>query len=289
MSCHPASTASATTASSPVKPAPTISSVSVSCLPCRSFRSMPSRRPAPRLRRALSPRSQKHQSIHALAAAATCASSRPSCAVNSRNTNPRQFRQRSGSTPHDDGTDARHMQIRSMSVLASSRQRYPLRLHVNVAVRQNSKAQNCVTKTIRDPFTIQFTHMLRGQNCPRCRHVPPHRRLSPRRNPHSCGTAYVPPPRFRALALFGRRPPERVVGIVGAGVRKPAQKQLKVMSAIENCRTAELGGHVARCENEKCGHTQIAYNSCRNRHCPKCQGAAAREWLAGAQGGLLPG
>src|ERR1700757_897370 len=57
-------------------------------------------------------------------------------------------------------------------------------------------------------------------------------------------------------------------------------EQLKVMSAIENCRTAELGGHVARCENEKCGHTQIAYNSCRNRHCPKCQGAAAREWLA---------
>jgi hypothetical protein len=50
----------------------------------------------------------------------------------------------------------------------------------------------------------------RGQNCPRCRHVPPHRGLSPRRNPHSCGTAYVPPPRFRALALFGRRPPERV-------------------------------------------------------------------------------
>ena len=87
-----------------------ISSVSVSCLPCRSLRSIPSRRPAPRLRRALSPRSQKHQSIHALAAAATCASSRPSCAGNSRNTNPRQFRQRSGSTPHDDGTDARHMQ-----------------------------------------------------------------------------------------------------------------------------------------------------------------------------------
>ena len=81
-----------------------VSLISVNCLPCRSFRSMPSRRPAPRLRRALSPRSQK-QSIHALAAAATCASSRPSCAGNSRNTNPRQFRQRSGSTPHDDGTD----------------------------------------------------------------------------------------------------------------------------------------------------------------------------------------
>jgi hypothetical protein len=64
--------------------------------------------------------------------------------------------------------------------------------------------------------------------------------------------------------------------------------QLKVMSAIENCRTAALGGHVARCENEKCGHTQIAYNSCRNRHCPKCQGAAAREWLAAREAELLP-
>ena len=139
------------------------SSVSVSCLPCRSFRSMTSRRPAPRLRRALSPRSPKHQCINALAAAATCASSRPSCAGNSRNTNPRQFRQRSGSTPHDDGTDARHMQVRSMSVLASSRQRYPLRRYVNVAVRRNPKAQDCVTKTIRDPFTTQFTPVPRGK------------------------------------------------------------------------------------------------------------------------------
>jgi hypothetical protein len=64
--------------------------------------------------------------------------------------------------------------------------------------------------------------------------------------------------------------------------------QLKVMSAIEDCRTAALGGHVARCENDKCGHTQIAYNSCRNRHCPKCQGAAAREWLAEREKELLP-
>ena len=60
------------------------------------------------------------------------------------------------------------------------------------------------------------------------------------------------------------------------------------MSAIENCRTAALGGHVARCENDKCGHTQIAYNSCRNRHCPKCQGATAREWLAAREAELLP-
>jgi putative transposase/transposase-like zinc-binding protein len=62
--------------------------------------------------------------------------------------------------------------------------------------------------------------------------------------------------------------------------------QLKVMSAIESCRTAALGGHVARCE--KCAHTQIAYNSCRNRHCPKCQGAAAKEWLAEREADLLP-
>src|SRR5580700_10025947 len=62
--------------------------------------------------------------------------------------------------------------------------------------------------------------------------------------------------------------------------------QLKVMSAIERCRTAELGGHVARCED--CSHTLIAYNSCRNRHCPKCQGAAAREWLAAREAELLP-
>ena len=58
------------------------------------------------------------------------------------------------------------------------------------------------------------------------------------------------------------------------------------MSAIERCRTAALGGHVERCEN--CAHTVIAYNSCRNRHCPKCQGAAAREWLAEREAELLP-
>ena len=62
--------------------------------------------------------------------------------------------------------------------------------------------------------------------------------------------------------------------------------QLNVMSAIESCRTAALGGHVARCE--KCSHTLIAYNSCRNRHCPKCQGAAAKEWLAAREAELLP-
>src|SRR5438309_8802431 len=72
--------------------------------------------------------------------------------------------------------------------------------------------------------------------------------------------------------------------------------QLKVMSAIESCRTAALvglqptglsrGGHVARCEN--CARTRIAYNSCRNRHCPKCQAIAAKEWLAEREAELLP-
>jgi hypothetical protein len=62
--------------------------------------------------------------------------------------------------------------------------------------------------------------------------------------------------------------------------------QLKVMSAIEHCRTAALGGHVEACQD--CGHWRIAYNSCRNRHCPKCQGAAARTWLAERETDLLP-
>jgi hypothetical protein len=63
-------------------------------------------------------------------------------------------------------------------------------------------------------------------------------------------------------------------------------QHLKVMSAIERCRTAALGGHVEACG--ACGHQRIAYNSCRNRHCPKCQGAAARAWLADRQADLLP-
>jgi hypothetical protein len=62
--------------------------------------------------------------------------------------------------------------------------------------------------------------------------------------------------------------------------------QLKVMSAIEQCRSAALGGHLLRCG--ACEHTQIAYNSCRNRHCPKCQGRAARRWLEDRQADLLP-
>jgi hypothetical protein len=62
--------------------------------------------------------------------------------------------------------------------------------------------------------------------------------------------------------------------------------QLKVMSAITQCRTAALGGHVLRCDG--CGTDQIAYNSCRNRHCPKCQSTAAQRWLDARQADLLP-
>jgi hypothetical protein len=61
--------------------------------------------------------------------------------------------------------------------------------------------------------------------------------------------------------------------------------QLKAMSAIECCRTSALGGHVAACQN--CAEIHIAYNSCRNRHCPKCQGAAALAWLDARQAELL--
>jgi len=62
--------------------------------------------------------------------------------------------------------------------------------------------------------------------------------------------------------------------------------QLKVMSAIETCRSAALGGHVLRCDG--CGTDAIAYNSCRNRHCPKCQASAAQRWLEARQADLLP-
>ena len=62
--------------------------------------------------------------------------------------------------------------------------------------------------------------------------------------------------------------------------------QLKVMSAITQCRTAALGGHVLRCDG--CGLDEVSYNSCRNRHCPKCQSSAAKRWLDARQADLLP-
>ena len=65
-----------------------------------------------------------------------------------------------------------------------------------------------------------------------------------------------------------------------------SREQRRVMTAIEICRTAALGGHVERCDD--CSHTRIAYNSCRNRHCPKCQWRAAQAWLAAREAELLP-
>jgi hypothetical protein len=62
--------------------------------------------------------------------------------------------------------------------------------------------------------------------------------------------------------------------------------QLKVMSAVEQCRTAALGGHVLRCDS--CDTVEVSYNSCRNRHCPKCQAKAAQRWLDARQADLLP-
>ncbi len=76
----------------------------------------------------------------------------------------------------------------------------------------------------------------------------------------------------------------------GAYVRENAEHlgrvERRVLAAIAACRTAALGGHVERCDD--CGLTRIAYNSCRNRHCPKCQGAARAQWLEEREAELLP-
>src|ERR1041384_5354312 len=72
----------------------------------------------------------------------------------------------------------------------------------------------------------------------------------------------------------------------GANAGHVSLAQRRVMTAVEACRTAALGGHVERCED--CAHTRIAYNSCRNRHCPKCQARAAAEWLEARAAELLP-
>jgi len=71
-----------------------------------------------------------------------------------------------------------------------------------------------------------------------------------------------------------------------ANVGHVSLTQRRVMTAIESCRTAALGGHVERCQD--CAHTRIAYNSCRNRHCPKCQWRTAQAWRAAREAELLP-
>jgi predicted Zn-ribbon and HTH transcriptional regulator len=90
------------------------------------------------------------------------------------------------------------------------------------------------------------------------------------------------------------RPPFEVATIVRAVCDRFVQKNrarlqwshLKVMRAIARCRTAELGGHRDECP--RCGYCAISYNSCRNRHCPKCQSAARQRWLENRKTELLP-
>jgi predicted Zn-ribbon and HTH transcriptional regulator len=64
-------------------------------------------------------------------------------------------------------------------------------------------------------------------------------------------------------------------------------RHLRTMRAVEICRTAELGGHVDECDN--CGYLRISYNSCRNRHCPKCQSLKKERWLEAVEEGLITG
>ena len=90
------------------------------------------------------------------------------------------------------------------------------------------------------------------------------------------------------------RPPWEVADIIRRAGDKFIERyrdsltwaQLKVLRAIEHCRTAALGGHRDQCV--RCGHQAISYNSCRNRHCPKCQTNARNKWLAARQQELLP-
>ena len=129
------------------------------------------------------------------------------------------------------------------------------------------------------------------------RSIPAYRRQHDPRRYQPLGPARREPGEATAARLTVARPPGHSPGVAdifracGAAWRKAnaghvSFAQLKVMSAIETCRTAALGGHVERCND--CAHVEIAYNSCRNRHCPKCQGAAARQWLEAQRDDLLP-
>jgi len=90
------------------------------------------------------------------------------------------------------------------------------------------------------------------------------------------------PPALEVADIFRRHGPAYVHAHDG----HLGRVERRVMSAIELCRTAALGGHVEGCR--ACGAVRVAYNSCRNRHCPKCQGAVARDWLEARAGDLLP-
>ena len=90
-------------------------------------------------------------------------------------------------------------------------------------------------------------------------------------------------PRLEVADVFRRFGP--AWRAANAGHLSSAQR--RVMRAVELCRTAELGGHVERCGD--CAHMRVAYNSCRDRHCPKCQWGAAQAWLEAREAELLPG
>lgn len=90
------------------------------------------------------------------------------------------------------------------------------------------------------------------------------------------------PPELEVADIFRRHGPAYRLAHDG----HLGRVERRVMSAIELCRTAALGGHIETCED--CAHSRVAYNSCRNRHCPKCQGAAREQWLADREADLLP-
>src|SRR5437667_4377117 len=99
------------------------------------------------------------------------------------------------------------------------------------------------------------------------------------------------PPAHQHLAAGGKRSPEladifRTYGESYRQAHSLSRAQLKVMRAIESCRTAALGGHLQQCDT--CGYQQPAYNSCRNRHCPTCGSLAKAQWLEDRKADLLP-
>jgi hypothetical protein len=96
----------------------------------------------------------------------------------------------------------------------------------------------------------------------------------------SGGAGYQPPPPFEVADIV------REYGEAFRATHHVSHEQARVLRALVQCRTAALGGHVEACE--RCGTERLCYNSCRNRHCPKCQGSARAKWLAAEQALLLP-
>src|SRR5215471_17894615 len=195
-----ASTASATTASSTMPPEPATSRASANCSPYPSSQSMPSR-PPPQ-----TPKSRKRQSMPALAAAAACASSRPSCRGNSPSNAPPRFRDRSGSTPHDDDLRAttqkkpsahRGLPQLAMPQLASTLPSPP-NSRTNLQRHTGRRSQNRLAPKRQRHLPPLIPPRCRPQLWPAHRQIPIAERATP---PNTC-----PFPRFRPLQVFGRRP-----------------------------------------------------------------------------------